>query len=35
VGANRDEFIILRKMRDVDWMEEPLVEPTKSILAAE
>ncbi|MDR3428159.1 nitrate reductase subunit alpha [Silvimonas sp.] len=26
VGANRDEFIILRKMKNVDWMEGPLVE---------
>ncbi|MEQ1863493.1 MAG: nitrate reductase subunit alpha [Micropepsaceae bacterium] len=23
VGANRDEFVVLRKMANVDWMEEP------------
>jgi nitrate reductase alpha subunit len=23
VGSNRDEFVVLRKMREVDWMEEP------------
>jgi len=23
VGSNRDEFVVLRKMRNVDWMEEP------------
>jgi len=21
VGSNRDEFVVVRKMRDVDWME--------------
>ena len=26
VGANRDEFVVLRKMKKVDWMEGPLVE---------
>jgi nitrate reductase alpha subunit len=24
VGSNRDEFIVLRKMTKVDWLEEPL-----------
>jgi nitrate reductase alpha subunit len=24
VGSNRDEFVIVRKMRDVDWMDKPL-----------
>ena len=24
VGSNRDEFVIVRKMRDVDWMDRPL-----------
>ena len=24
VGANRDEFVVLRKMTKVDWLEEPL-----------
>jgi nitrate reductase alpha subunit len=23
VGSNRDEFVVLRKMANVDWMEEP------------
>jgi nitrate reductase alpha subunit len=23
VGSNRDEFVVLRKMRTVDWLEEP------------
>lgn len=26
VGANRDEFVVLRKMKKVDWLEGPLVE---------
>ncbi len=26
VGSNRDEFVILRKMKNVDWLEGPLVE---------
>lgn len=25
VGSNRDEFVIVRKMTDVDWMDEPAV----------
>jgi nitrate reductase / nitrite oxidoreductase, alpha subunit len=24
VGSNRDEFIVVRKMSNVDWLEEPL-----------
>jgi nitrate reductase alpha subunit len=23
VGANRDEFIVVRKMAKVDWLEDP------------
>jgi len=23
VGSNRDEFVVLRKMKNVDWLEEP------------
>lgn len=23
VGSNRDEFVVLRKMKTVDWLEEP------------
>jgi nitrate reductase alpha subunit len=26
VGSNRDEFVIVRKMKTVDWLEEPLSE---------
>src|SRR3569832_2258428 len=26
VGSNRDEYVIVRKMQKVDWMEGPLVE---------
>jgi len=26
VGSNRDEYVIVRKMKTVDWMEGPLVE---------
>lgn len=27
VGSNRDEFVIVRKMKNVDWLEEPLAKP--------
>jgi len=23
VGANRDEFVIVRKMQKVDWLDQP------------
>jgi nitrate reductase alpha subunit len=26
VGSNRDEFVVVRKMKKVDWMEGPLDE---------
>ena len=26
VGSNRDEFVILRKMKEVDWRDRPLAE---------
>ncbi|MGO9742559.1 MAG: nitrate reductase subunit alpha [Roseiarcus sp.] len=29
VGANRDEFILVRKMASVDWLEEPLAAQPK------
>ena len=29
IGTNRDEFVIVRKMDKVDWMEEPLAAATK------
>ncbi len=28
IGTNRDEFVVVRKMAKVDWMEEPLVQET-------
>ncbi len=31
VGSNRDEFVILRKMNKVDWLEGPLVEKTAKL----
>ena len=37
VGSNRDEFVIVRKMADVDWLEEPAADastPAKQILEA-
>ncbi|MGE0186930.1 MAG: nitrate reductase subunit alpha [Hyphomonadaceae bacterium] len=27
VGANRDEFVIMRKMRTVDWLDQPKAQP--------
>jgi len=36
VGANRDEFVIIRKMNKVDWLDEPAAEaPPPRIRAAE
>jgi nitrate reductase alpha subunit len=29
VGSNRDEFVIMRKMRDVDWKDRPLSEKSR------
>ena len=26
VGSNRDEFIVLRKIRELDWRDRPLAE---------
>ncbi|HET7413143.1 MAG TPA: hypothetical protein VFJ18_10845, partial [Pararhizobium sp.] len=34
VGSNRDEFIIIRKMKDVDWRDRPLSEK-RPIMRAE
>ena len=33
VGSNRDEFVIVRKMETVDWMEGPY--PASSMEAAQ
>ncbi len=27
IGTNRDEFVIVRKVRNVDWLERPLNRP--------
>jgi nitrate reductase / nitrite oxidoreductase, alpha subunit len=27
VGSNRDEFIIIRKMNKIDWLDEPSPQP--------
>jgi nitrate reductase alpha subunit len=35
VGSNRDEFVIMRKMRDVDWKDRPLSEKSRYKEAAE
>jgi nitrate reductase alpha subunit len=35
VGSNRDEFVIMRKMRDVDWRDRPLAEKSHYKEAAE
>jgi nitrate reductase alpha subunit len=35
VGSNRDEFVIMRKMRDVDWRDRPLEEKSRYKEAAE
>ncbi|MGR3762183.1 nitrate reductase subunit alpha [Roseobacteraceae bacterium NS-SX3] len=35
VGANRDEFVVVRKMRKVDWLDEPAAQPATNQEAAE
>lgn len=30
VGSNRDEFVIVRRLDKIDWMEGPYVDPAKS-----
>ena len=35
VGSNRDEFVIMRKMREVDWKDRPLEEKSQYKEAAE
>ena len=35
VGSNRDEFVIMRKMREVDWKDRPLAEKSLYKEAAE
>ena len=31
VGSNRDEFVVLRKMNNIEWLEGPLVEAEASL----
>jgi nitrate reductase / nitrite oxidoreductase, alpha subunit len=35
VGSNRDEFVLIRKMKNVDWMEGPRMEEPEEPEAAE
>jgi nitrate reductase alpha subunit len=35
IGTNRDEFVVVRKMKSVDWLEKPLAGPITSVSAAE
>ncbi len=35
VGSNRDEFVIVRKMTKVDWLDEPVAASSASLEAAE
>jgi nitrate reductase alpha subunit len=35
VGSNRDEFVIMRKIREVDWKDRPLAEKSRYKEAAE
>ncbi len=31
IGTNRDEFVVVRKMKKVDWMDEPAVAETQGV----
>ena len=35
IGTNRDEFVVVRKLSHVDWLERPLAPATPTIQAAE
>jgi nitrate reductase alpha subunit len=35
VGSNRDEFVVIRKMTKVDWLDEPVAASSTSLEAAE
>jgi nitrate reductase alpha subunit len=35
IGTNRDEFVVVRKLRNVDWLERPLQGATPAVQAAE
>jgi nitrate reductase alpha subunit len=34
IGTNRDEFVVVRRMRDVDWLDEPAAEAAASTQGA-
>ncbi len=31
IGTNRDEFVVVRKMKNVDWLDEPAVTETQGV----
>ena len=31
IGTNRDEFVVVRKMKNVDWLDEPAVAETQGV----
>ncbi|KAF0228118.1 MAG: nitrate reductase 1 alpha [Beijerinckiaceae bacterium] len=35
IGTNRDEFVIIRKVKTVDWLERPAKDATPTLTAAE
>ncbi|QIE56184.1 nitrate reductase subunit alpha [Pikeienuella piscinae] len=35
VGSNRDEFVVVRKMTEVDWLDQPAAPETRQVEAAE
>jgi nitrate reductase alpha subunit len=35
VGSNRDEFVIIRKMAEVDWLDRPAADQPATLEAAE
>jgi nitrate reductase alpha subunit len=35
VGSNRDEFVVVRKMAKIDWLDTPLAATTPGLEAAE
>jgi nitrate reductase alpha subunit len=35
VGSNRDEFVVVRKMANIDWLDTPLAATTPGLEAAE
>ncbi|RTL59711.1 MAG: nitrate reductase subunit alpha, partial [Hyphomicrobiales bacterium] len=35
IGTNRDEFVVIRKVKTVDWLERPYAVPSAKVAAAE